>query len=73
MRTVPDLFENNRSYVLGDAELDIIGDREKLAQWRHKRMGPAYYRLGRKMVYRGADLNTWANANRVDPSKGGAI
>ena len=72
MRTVPDLFENNRSYVLGDAELDIIGDREKLAQWRHKRMGPAYYRLGRKMVYRGADLNTWANANRVDPSVSGA-
>ena len=30
MRTVPDLFENNRSYVLGDAELDIIGDRENL-------------------------------------------
>ncbi len=72
MRTVPDLFENNRSYVLGDAELDIIGDREKLAQWRHKRMGPAYYRLGRKIVYRGADLNTWANANRVDPSVSGA-
>lgn len=69
---MPDLFENNRSYVLGDAELDIIGDREKLAQWRHKRMGPAYYRLGRKMVYRGADLNTWANANRVDPSVSGA-
>ncbi len=69
---MPDLFENNRSYVLGDAELDIIGDREKLAQWRHKRMGPAYYRLGRKIVYRGADLNTWANANRVDPSVSGA-
>ena len=35
-------------------------------------MGPAYYRLGRKIVYRGADLNTWANANRVDPSVSGA-
>lgn len=68
---MPDLFENNRSYVLGDPELDIIGDREKLAQWRHKRTGPAYYRLGRKIVYRGADLNTWANANRVDPSARG--
>lgn len=42
MRAVPDLFESNRSYVLGDPELDIIGDREKLAQWRHKRTGPAY-------------------------------
>ncbi len=64
------LFENNRIYVLGDTELDLLGDREKLAQWRHKGMGPAYYRLGRKIVYRGADLNAWAEASRVDPTKG---
>jgi hypothetical protein len=73
VRTVPNLFENNRSYVLGDPELDIIGDRDKLAQWRHKHMGPAYYRLGRKIVYRGADLNAWANANRVEPASGGSV
>ena len=30
------LFEQNRAYVLGDPELDIIGDRNKLAQYRHK-------------------------------------
>jgi hypothetical protein len=64
---VADIFEPNRSYVLGDTELEVIGDREKLAQWRHKGMGPAYYRLGRKIVYRGIDLNAWADANRVDP------
>lgn len=64
------LFETNRNYVLGDAELNLIGDREKLAQWRHKNTGPAYYRLGRKIVYRGADLNAWADANRVDPALG---
>ena len=60
------IFEQNRNYVLGDFELNIIGDREKLAQWRHKGIGPAYYRLGRKIVYRGADLNAWAEANRVE-------
>ena len=60
------IFEQNRNYVLGDFELNIIGDREKLAQWRHKGTGPAYYRLGRKIVYRGADLNAWAEANRVE-------
>lgn len=62
-----DLFEQNRNYVLGDAELDLIGDRNKLAQLRHKGRGPAYYKLGRKVVYRGTDLNAWAEANRVDP------
>ena len=65
-----DLFEQNQNYVLGDSELNIIGDREKLAQWRHKGIGPAYYRLGRKIVYRGADLNAWAEANRVETNAG---
>lgn len=64
------LFEQNRNYVLGDTELDLIGDRDKLAQWRHKGMGPAFYRLGRKIIYRGADLNDWAESSRVDPGKG---
>lgn len=67
------LFEQNRNYVLGDDELNIIGDRDKLAQWRHKGMGPAFYKLGRKIIYRGADLNKWAEAQRVDPSKGGQV
>lgn len=65
------LFEQERNYVLGDPELEVIGDRPKLAQWRHKRIGPAFYRLGRKIVYRGADLNDWAEANRVEPGKFG--
>lgn len=62
------LFENDRNYVLGDPELDLIGDRPKLAQWRHRSVGPAYYKLGRKIVYRGADLNAWVGSNRVDPA-----
>jgi hypothetical protein len=64
------LFEQHRTYVLGDAELDLIGGREKLAQWRHKGIGPAFYRLGRKIIYRGEDLNAWAEANRVEPARG---
>jgi len=71
--TVPNLFENDRCYVLGDPELDIIGDREKLAQWRHKMKGPAFYRLGRKIIYRGSDLNDWVEASRVDPTLRGPL
>ncbi len=63
------LFEQDRTYVLGDPELDIIGDREKLAQWRHRGVGPAYYKLGRKIIYRGSDLNAWVEASRVDPGR----
>lgn len=66
------LFEQNRNFVLGDSELELIGDRDKLAQWRHKGIGPAYYKLGRKIIYRGADLNAWADAHRIEPASGGA-
>jgi hypothetical protein len=61
------LFDDTRNYVLGDPELELIGDRAKLAQWRHKGIGPAYYKLGRKIIYCGFDLNAWAEANRVTP------
>lgn len=67
---MPNLFENDRNYVLGDEELDLIGDRDKLAQWRHKGHGPAYYKLGRKVIYRGCDLNAWAEAQKVEPTTG---
>jgi len=62
-----DLFENDRNYTLDDPELRIIGTREKLAQWRHRRSGPAYYKLGRKIIYAGSDLIAWAEANKVVP------
>lgn len=62
------LFDDERNYVLGDPELDLIGSREKLGQMRHHNRGPAYYTLGRKIVYRGIDLNAWTEAHRVEPS-----
>lgn len=61
------LFQDDRVYVLGDPELDLIGPREKLAQWRHRNIGPPYYKLGRKILYRGTDLNAWAEAAKVTP------
>lgn len=67
---VPQTFDDNRNYVLGDPELELIGSREKLAQWRHKAKGPAYYKLGKKVVYRGADLNAWLAKNRTEPENG---
>lgn len=61
------IFDPNRNYTLGDPELELIGTREKLAQWRHRNYGPAYFKLGKKVIYRGVDLNVWAEAHRVAP------
>jgi len=69
---VSGLFEDYRNYLLGDADLDIIADRDKLAQWRHKCFGPAYYKLGRKIIYRGSDLNAWVEAHKIEPGKAGS-
>ena len=63
-----ELFESSRNYVLGDKELELIGSREKLAQWRHRNTGPAFYKIGKKIIYRGVDLNSWAEARRVEPN-----
>ncbi len=59
------LLEQNRNHILGVGELNLIGDRFKLAQWRQKGMGPSYYKLERKIIYHGAGLNTGAEAYRV--------
>ena len=62
-----DVFDKDRTYGLGDPELDLIGSREKLAQWRYQRKGPPYYKLGRKILYRGSELNAWMAKHRVVP------
>ena len=54
---------------IGGCTYHLSAIRVCLAQWRHKGMGQAFYRLGRKIIHRGADLNAWADASRVDPSK----
>lgn len=58
---------------LGGCTCHLIAIRVWLAQWRHRGMGPAFYCLGRKIIYRGTDLNAWADASRVDPSKRGSF
>jgi|TARA_B110000114_G_scaffold142231_1_gene150399 hypothetical protein len=61
------LFEENRHYQPTDPEiLSLLGSREKQAQMRHHGRSPVYYRLGRKIIYQGSDLNNWANSQRIE-------
>ena len=60
------LFEENRHYQPSDPEiLSLLGSREKQAQMRYYGRSPAFYRLGRKIIYHGTDLNAWASAQRI--------
>jgi predicted DNA-binding transcriptional regulator AlpA len=52
-----------------DEAADLLNLRpQTLHEWRSKRIGPAYLRLGARAVrYRAADLWAWAEAQRVEP------
>ncbi|MEY8119434.1 MULTISPECIES: MerR family transcriptional regulator [unclassified Falsihalocynthiibacter] len=64
------LFDEERHYQVTDPLiLTLLGSREKQAQMRHHGRSPAFYRQGRKIIYQGSDLNKWANAQRIEPSK----
>ena len=42
-----------------------------LQEWRLKRQGPAYLKLGRRIAYDIADLDTFMSANRIEPKAAG--
>jgi hypothetical protein len=44
-----------------------LKNRQTLANWRHLRKGPAYCRVGRRIIYRIEDLDSYIHSRRVDP------
>jgi Helix-turn-helix domain len=38
-----------------------------LTTWRHRKYGPAYFKVGRLVYYRAADLMAWLQSQRRDP------
>ena len=38
-----------------------------LQQWRYLGKGPKYYKLGRKVLYKRADLDAWVESQAVTP------
>lgn len=62
------IFDDDRVYFPEDPEMRVLGNREKLAQWRHRMTGPAFIRIGRRIGYHGTDLNAYLAAQRTDPN-----
>jgi len=58
----PDLY-----YRPQDPAMRLIATVGALAIWRCKGTGPAYIKLGHKILYQGRDLNAWLDARRVEP------
>jgi hypothetical protein len=46
-----------------------LKNRQTLANWRFLRKGPAYCRVGRRIIYRLEDLELYLNSRRIDPER----
>ncbi len=68
-----EVFDSARIYDDTDEELDLIAPRNKRAQWRHRRIGPNYLKMGRRVKYVGADLNSWISSNRITTQQSSAM
>jgi hypothetical protein len=67
--TVAEYFNPEHLYDDDDVELDVIGSKDKRAQWRHRRFGPAYIKMGRRVKYSGEALNEWIDENTVQTNQ----
>ena len=43
--------------------------KQTLCNWRQKRRGPAYHKIGSKVFYSEEDLDKFVEAGRVDPNE----
>ena len=62
------MFEDRKLYYTDDPALLMIGRPSTLAHWRSKGRGPIYIRIGRRVAYRGSDLNAWLRGREIRPT-----
>jgi DNA-binding transcriptional MerR regulator len=52
---------------------DEVADRMRVTPgtlkiWRHRGLGPPFYRYGRRVVYRASEVEQWITAHRSEAS-----
>ena len=60
------MFEANKFYDSKDLEKVLHVPYHTLAKWRVYGKGPAFHKIGIRVLYRGDDLNAWLDGQRVD-------
>ena len=61
------MFDNDKLYRVDDPALKVLGTYHALAHRRTNGTGPRYVKLGRRVFYRGSDLNEFINKNVIEP------
>ena len=63
------MFDNDTVYSAEQVVERGIGNYSTLAKWRMvPARGPAFIKLGKRIGYRGADLNRWLDEQTVRPT-----
>ena len=62
------MFDADRFYAATDPAMRFIASYQTLAHWRAREIGPAFHRLGGRILYKGADLNAFIESRRVEPT-----
>ena len=63
------MFQDDKLYFTGDAALLALAPYSTLAHWRSEGRGPVYVKIGARVAYRGADLNTWLASRTIQPKE----
>ena len=61
-------FDPERYYTTTDSELSLLGSPTALAQRHHRGKSPRYHKVGRRVRYRGRDLNDFLDQCAVEPT-----
>ena len=63
-------FDADRYYVTTDPALKLLGSPFAMAKQRSRGEGPRYYKVGKRIIYHGRDLNEYLDACLVEPTSG---
>ena len=60
------MFDDQQWYFANDPHVLRLASYFTMAHWRSEGRGPAYHKIGNRVVYRGLDLNAWIAGRRVE-------
>ncbi|MDE0458410.1 MAG: hypothetical protein OXI15_14040 [Chromatiales bacterium] len=61
------MFDPSKLYRCNDPAIQALAPYSTLAHMRSEGRGPAFLKIGGKVLYRGSDLNDWLDSITVRP------
>ncbi len=62
------MFQPDKLYRTDDPEIEALAPYSTLAHMRSEGRGPDFLRVGKRVLYRGSDLNAWLETVTVRQS-----